>query len=115
MKFTTKPAHKLNQRTHYAVLGVPPASEQAAVREAYLALAIAHHPDKGGDAEVFKAITGAYAVLKDAERRRAYDVALRLLGGQCETCMGRGLRGVALGLTKSKEIICADCGGTGCA
>ena len=36
-------------------------------------LALKHHPDKGGDPEVFKTYAEAYAVLSDAEKRRVYD------------------------------------------
>ena len=32
-----------------------------------------HHPDKGGDQEVFKRITGAYDVLSDPDKRAQYD------------------------------------------
>jgi DnaJ family protein A protein 2 len=31
------------------------------------------HPDKGGDPEKFKEITGAYEVLSNPEKRQLYD------------------------------------------
>lgn len=31
------------------------------------------HPDKGGDADKFKEITGAYEVLSNPEKRQLYD------------------------------------------
>ena len=40
-------------------------------------LALKHHPDKGGDPEVFKSYAEAYAVLSDPETRAAYDDELR--------------------------------------
>lgn len=43
------------------------------IKRAYRTLALRNHPDKGGDAETFKKIAAAYAVLSDAEKRRVYD------------------------------------------
>ena len=36
-------------------------------------MAVKHHPDKGGDEETFKAVTRAYEVLSDKEKRAIYD------------------------------------------
>ena len=36
-------------------------------------MAVKHHPDKGGDEETFKAITRAYEVLSDKEKRQIYN------------------------------------------
>ena len=53
----------------YEVLGVPPRSKDADIKKAYYKLAQKCHPDKApGDKaaeERFKAINGAYEVLKD--------------------------------------------------
>jgi DnaJ-class molecular chaperone len=61
----------------YGVLGVSRDADENAIRKAYRKLARRHHPDVNpGDAsaeERFKAISEAYAVLSDAERRRNYD------------------------------------------
>jgi DnaJ homolog subfamily C member 9 len=42
-------------------------------RSAYMQKALREHPDKGGDADRFKALTVAYDVLRDPERRKLYD------------------------------------------
>lgn len=42
------------------VLGVDKDASEAAIRNAYRALARDHHPDAGGDAETFKRIRAAY-------------------------------------------------------
>lgn len=61
----------------YDVLGVVPASDAAAVRRAYVALARQHHPDRaGGDAAQMRAINDAWAVLGDPHRRAQYDRSL---------------------------------------
>lgn len=100
--------------TYYAVLGVPPASSYQKLHERYRALAVEQHPDKGGDAEKFKAIALAWGVLRDAERRRKYDAQLLLEGRfSCITCGGKGLRTGFAGRKFLKEVLCESCNGTG--
>lgn len=52
----------------YAVLGVSHGASQDETKKAFRTLAHKHHPDKGGDAEVFKKITAAYAQLQTRPR-----------------------------------------------
>jgi DnaJ-domain-containing protein 1 len=78
---------------HYAVLGVAPAADAAAIKAAYRAAALRHHPDKAspeGGAPVraaaealFKMAATAYAVLTDVALRRRYD-AQRTLAAATE-------------------------------
>ena len=62
---------------YYELLGVPRAADDAAIKAAYRRLAKEHHPDrKNGCKESearFKAINEAYDVLKDPQKRAAYD------------------------------------------
>ena len=61
---------------YYAILGVPRSATQDEIKRAYRKLARKHHPDvsKDADAEArFKELGEAYAVLKDPEKRAAYD------------------------------------------
>eukprot|EP00931_Biecheleriopsis_adriatica_P048559 TRINITY_DN28067_c0_g2_i1.p1 TRINITY_DN28067_c0_g2~~TRINITY_DN28067_c0_g2_i1.p1 ORF type:complete len:585 (+),score=137.38 TRINITY_DN28067_c0_g2_i1:185-1939(+) len=51
----------------YVVLGLQPGASSAAVRRAYHCLALLHHPDKGGDEAVFKAIADAYKAMTEAK------------------------------------------------
>ena len=64
--------------THYDVLGVPRNAPIREVRQAYVALARAHHPDRsGGDADAMRAVNEAWATLRDPARRATYDLTLR--------------------------------------
>jgi hypothetical protein len=60
---------------HYAVLGLAPAADAAAVKRAYRRKARSLHPDTGGtaDSRAFAELQAAYHTLGDAGRRRAYD------------------------------------------
>lgn len=63
-------------KDYYEVLGVPRDATQDDVKRAYRKLARKFHPDvsKDTDAEArFKELGEAYAVLKDPEKRTAYD------------------------------------------
>merc|ERR1719456_568080 len=57
----------------YELLEVDKNANAADIKKAYRKLAVKHHPDKGGDPEVFKNITKAYEVLSDDEKRKTYD------------------------------------------
>ena len=63
--------------THYDVLGVARDAPVSEVRQAYMALARAHHPDRaGGDADAMRAANEAWATLRDPDRRATYDRSL---------------------------------------
>ena len=58
---------------YYEDLGVSKDASQDEIKKAYKTLAMKHHPDKGGDPEVFKKVSEAYEVLSDENRRREHD------------------------------------------
>ena len=64
--------------THYDVLGVEPGASLEEIQRAYRLLALRHHPDVAPDADqsTMATINGAWSVLSDPARRRAYDQAL---------------------------------------
>jgi molecular chaperone DnaJ len=61
----------------YDILGVSKSASQEEIKKAYKKLALQHHPDKGGDEEVFKKISGAYSVLSDEQKKAEYDLGGR--------------------------------------
>lgn len=74
----------MQYKDYYKTLGVERDASQNDIKKAYRRLARKYHPDvsKASDAEErFKEVGEAYAVLKDAEKRTAYDQ----LGSQWNT------------------------------
>jgi molecular chaperone DnaJ len=65
------------KRDYYEVLGVSRSADENELKQAYRKIALRYHPDRNPDdsdaEEKFKEASEAYAVLSDAEKRRAYD------------------------------------------
>ena len=57
----------------YEELGVSKNATTEEIKQRYRILAQLHHPDKGGDEEIFKRIKLAYEILSDFIRRKEYD------------------------------------------
>ena len=66
----------MEYRDYYEIMGVPRDASQDDIKKAYRKLARKHHPDVSDSAdaeEQFKQLGEAYQVLKDPEKREAYD------------------------------------------
>ena len=69
------------EKDYYAVLGVAKDASAADVKKAYRKLARDHHPDTNPEGEArFKAVSEAYDVLSDDDKRREYDEQRSLFG-----------------------------------
>ncbi|MBT2365677.1 J domain-containing protein [Streptomyces sp. ISL-10] len=64
---------------HYAVLGVEPSASDRRITTAYRRLVRSLHPDTATDdaagQDALAAVVAAYAILRDPQRRAAYDAA----------------------------------------
>ena len=58
----------------YTELDVLVSASIETIKQRYRTLAQMHHPDKGGDEELFKRIKLAYEILSDPIRRKQYDI-----------------------------------------
>jgi curved DNA-binding protein len=68
----------MKKKDYYQIIGVPRTATQEEIRLAYRKLARKYHPDVSQDTDAelrFKEIGEANAVLKDPEKRAAYDLA----------------------------------------
>ena len=57
----------------YRILGLNKDASKEEIKEAYKKLAKLHHPDKGGNEEMFKLIKSAYELLINEESRNHFD------------------------------------------
>lgn len=58
----------------YTELDVSTDASLETIKQQYRTLAQMHHPDKGGDEDIFKRIKLAYEILSDPIRRKHYDI-----------------------------------------
>ena len=67
----------MSKRDYYEVLGVEKGASGGDLKKAYRTLAMKYHPDRNaGDEEAelkFKELSEAYEILKDEQKRAAYD------------------------------------------
>ncbi len=69
------------------------------IKKVYRDLSKKHHPDKGGDPSIFNAITKAYDVLSNPERRKRYDAI-----GEHDDNAGHGAGEILRQRSKQAEI-----------
>lgn len=73
----TRRVLRLVMPSYYHTLGIPLFSSIEEVKTAFRALAMKHHPDRGGDEAEFKKISAAYAVIGKEDSKALYDARLR--------------------------------------
>lgn len=112
----------MEYKDYYSVLGVARDADDKAIKTAYRRLARKHHPDVNkGQAERFKEINEAYAVLSDQEKRKRYDTlgpdweryARAGAEGPFEGADARGAGGPSGDFSDFFRTIFGDLGGTG--
>lgn len=83
-------------------LELPETATTEDVQRRYRALALLHHPDRGGDTVAFQKLVASY-------KRAMQEAAVPLV---CAACNGSGRRVVMQGFS-SIALSCAACGGSG--
>lgn len=58
----------------YNILGVNKNADKNELKKSYRKLALKHHPDRGGNKDIFQKITDAYEILNDDNKRKIYDM-----------------------------------------
>lgn len=64
---------EVDTQEYYDLLGVDKDTSSAQIKKAFRKMALKHHPDRGGDEELFKKMTEAADVLTDDDKRSLYD------------------------------------------
>ena len=104
----------MSKRDYYEILGVTRTVTDGELKAAYRKLAMQHHPDRNpGDAECehkFKELSEAYDVLKDGDKRAAYD---RFGHAAFEQGMGGGGHGFGADFAHTFSDIFEDLFGMG--
>lgn len=101
-------------RDYYEILGVPRDADQETIKKAYRKLALQYHPDRNNgspeSAEKFREATEAYEVLRDPEKRAAYD---RYGHAGVKGGVGAGAGFSGFDFADALEIFMRDFGGFG--
>lgn len=71
----------MNHKNHYESLDVSPTASKEEIKKIYRKLVLQYHPDTSkskteANAERFKQISAAYAVISDEKQRRLYDLEM---------------------------------------
>jgi len=104
-------------RDYYEILAVAKDADGETIKKAYRKLALQYHPDRnGGDKEAeekFKEATEAYEVLRDADKRAAYDRFGHAGVKRGAAAGGAGGFGGGFGFEDALNIFMRDFGGFG--
>src|SRR3954465_14820466 len=98
-------------RDYYEILAIARDADADTIKKAYRKLALQYHPDKNAGAkeseELFKECTEAYEVLRDPDKRAAYD---RYGHAGVKSTAGGGAYG-GFNFTDALEVFMRDFGG----
>ena len=66
----------MERQNLYDSMNLPRSATQEQIKKAFRKSALLHHPDKGGDEDMFKIISKAFETLSDPKKRSVYDAQL---------------------------------------
>lgn len=98
---------------HYLILGAHAGMDDLQIKELYRAAARKHHPDRGGKAADFAAVTAAYAATRTPAARAGLAQRYALSAAPCGACSGFGYVVKMKGFTSSTQTPCTRCHGCG--
>jgi len=82
----------VQSKTHYDILGIPRHASQKEIKSAYYELAKRHHPDVNKNdslsAKEFAAVSEAYEILGDKDKRLHYDAAHTITASEVDSAYG---------------------------
>jgi DnaJ-class molecular chaperone len=76
---------RMSRKNPYETLGVPEGTSIDQVKSAYKKLAMKHHPDKGGDPDMFKEINNAFGQIAKPEQFNQHNVGTNNRQGRGDT------------------------------
>jgi hypothetical protein len=79
----------------YQLLGIKRVATRDEIRKAYRRKAKSSHPDSGGSAEAFNALTAAHEVLSDTRRRERYDTTGEIEQARADNFDGSAIEVIA--------------------
>jgi len=83
-------------KNYYDILGLDYGATPGDIKKKYRELSKTHHPDRGGDEELFKDITEAYSVFSDEKQKKLWDKS---------SPFGKNWQKISLFKNLNKEIV----------
>eukprot|EP00953_Heterococcus_sp_UTEX-ZZ885_P022074 12257-Heterococcus_DN1.PRE.3 len=79
------------QRSYYDILCVDRSASTAQIDSSYRRLSLQHHPDRGGDPSLFRALKKAHETLREPRLRASYDAFGPSLKPDAGSLIGHGV------------------------
>lgn len=98
---------------HYEIIGAHASMNDSEIRDLYRKLARVHHPDRGGSADKFAAVSASYRAIATSLDRSKLAALYSLHVPACNGCGGTGAQRKQRGFTAATLTACPHCHGCG--